>query len=95
MASLAIDDNLRCRLAFLGVVVSGIDALLQLEDHRTGGVDNLDAVATGDFIGLGWLAVGTQQHLHVVQLFQLLMGDGLQALTGQTVHLGRVVHDVT
>ena len=38
--------------------------------------------------------MGTQQHLHVMQLLELLVGDGLQATAGQAVHLGGIVHDV-
>ena len=38
--------------------------------------------------------MGSQQHFHVMQLLQLLMGDGLESSTSETVHLGSVVHDI-
>ena len=44
-----------------------LDALLQLQYHRTSGINNLDVVATGKFVGFGWLAMCTQQHFHIVQ----------------------------
>ena len=95
MAPLAVDDDLGRGLAGLGVaVIGGVDALLQLEHHGAGGIDDVDAVAARGFVGLRRLAVGTQQHLHVVQLLELVVGDGLQADVGQAVHLGGVVHDV-
>ena len=36
-----------------------LDALLKLEYHRTGGIDDLDVVTTGKLIGLGGFAMGT------------------------------------
>ena len=48
-------------------IVLLFDAFLELEHHRTGGVDDLDVVAAGEFVGLRGLAVGTEEHLHVVE----------------------------
>ena len=38
--------------------------------------------------------MGTQQDFHVMQLLQLLMGDGLEPAVGKTVHLGGIVYDI-
>ena len=94
VTTLAVDDDLRRVGARFNAIECGVDALLQLEHHRTGGVDDFDAVASGGLVGLGRFAMGAQQHLHVMQLFKLLVRDGFQAAAGQTVHLGSVVHDV-
>ena len=95
VSPLAVDDNLRCRPVRLVAVIGGMDALLQFEHYRAGGVDDFDAVAAGGFIGLRRFAVCPEQHFHVVQLLQLLVGNGLQTTAGETVHLGSIVHNVT
>ena len=38
--------------------------------------------------------MGTQEHLHVVQLLELLVGDGDQALVAQPLDLAGIVHNV-
>ena len=94
MAALAVNDNLGSALARFTSTEGGIDALLQLEHYRAGGIYDLDAVAAGGLVGLGRLTMSPEQHLHVMQLFQLLMGDGFQATVGQSVHFGSIVHNV-
>ena len=94
MTTLTVDDDLRGWLVVINAVVGGMDALLQFQHNRAGGIDNLDMVASGGLIGLGRFAMGAQQHLHVMQAFQLLVGDSLKAAACQTIYLGSVVHDV-
>ena len=49
------DDNLR-----IGVGIKlFLDAFLQLQHHRTGGIDNLDIVTTRQFVSLRRLAMST------------------------------------
>ena len=72
-----------------------LDTALQGEDHRPSGIDDLYIILPGNLISLGRLAIGTEQHLCVVQLTQLLVVDGDKSLLVQTLHLHAVVHDVT
>ena len=71
MTVLTEDHNLRLRLA----VELPFDTPLQLQYHRTSGIDDLDTVATGRLISLGRFAVSSQQHLYIVQVFQLFVID--------------------
>ena len=88
MAYLAVNHNLRtAAIRLVLAVVGGVNALLQLKHHRAGGIDNLNAVAAGNLISFGWLAVRTQQHLHIVQAAQVVVSDSHQALGLQSFHL--------
>ena len=76
------------------LIILALDALLELEHHRTGRIDNLDVVAAGEFVGLRGLAVGTKQHLHVVELAQVVVVDGDKAHLMEPFALHAVVHDI-
>ena len=67
---------------------------LQLQHDGASGVDDFDVVLGGDAVGLGRLAVGTQQHFHVVQMFELLVVDCDEAFGFEPFHFVAVVDDV-
>ena len=90
MTLLAEDHDLRGVL-----IILFLDAFLELEHHRTGGIDNLDVVLTGKLIGLRGLTVGTQQNLHIVQLAHIVVVDSDQSHLAQTFALHTVVDDIT
>ena len=90
VAFLPEDDDLR-PVVSLGVA---LDALLDVEHHGAGGIDELYVVLAGRGVGLGRLAVGTKQHAHVVEPTELLVVDGNEAETTQTLALLAVVDDV-
>ena len=71
-----------------------LDALLELEHHRAGGIDDLDVVAAGDFVGLWGFAVGTEEHLHIVEFTHVVVVDGDEAHVFQTLALHTVVDDI-
>ena len=75
-------------------VVLLLDALLELEHHGAGGIDDLDVVLAGEFVGLGGLAMGAQQDLDVVELAQVVVVDGDEAHLAQALALHAVVHDI-
>ena len=76
VAVLAEDDNLR-----IGVVVKlPLNAALQGQHHGAGSIDDLDIVSLGQLVGLGGLAVGPKQHLHIVQLPEVIVIDGDQSM---------------
>ena len=66
-----------------------------MQDDGTGGIDDFDVVTTGYLVGFGGLAVCTQQHLDVVQLSQLIVIDGDEALCVKAFHLDGIMHNVT
>ena len=70
------------------------DLLLELEHHRTSGIDNLDMITTGKFISLWGLSMSAQQHLHIVKLAHLLVVDGDESHLAQTIALHAVMHDI-
>ena len=76
-------------------IILFLDALLELEHHRTSGINDLDVVLTGELVGLRGLTVGTQQHLHVVQLAHIIVIDGDQSHLAQTITLHTIVDDIT
>ena len=76
-------------------IILSLDALLELEHHGTGGIDDLDVVATGELVGLRGFAMGTQQHLHIVELAHLLMIDGDEPHLAEAFTLHTIVHDIT
>ena len=87
MTALAVDHYLR-----YAAVIGSLDTLLQPEHHRAGGVDDLNAVAAGGIVGRWRLAVGTQQHLDVVQGGQVVVRYGAQTAAAQALDLAAVVH---
>ena len=59
MALLAEDDDLRGeRREVRGERMLSLDALLELEHHGAGGIDDFDIVLAGQLIGLGGLTMG-------------------------------------
>ena len=84
------DNDLSCWV----IVVLLLDAALQGEDHGAGGIDDLDVVLPGDLVGGGWLAVGTEQHLGVMELLELLVVDGDKTVVVKPFHLHAIVNDV-
>ena len=77
-------------------VVGLFDALLESEHHRAGGINYADTALFGPAVCFGRLAVGAKQHRRALgKMRQLLVGDGPKALVPQTLHLIRVVHDIT
>jgi hypothetical protein len=70
------------------------DALLELEHHRAGGIDDLDVVTAGEFVGLWGFAVGTEEHLHVVELTHVVVVDGDEAHILQAFALHTVVDNI-
>ena len=71
-----------------------LDALLELEHHRAGGIDNLDVVTTGEFVGLRRFPMGTQQHLHIMELTHIIMVDGDEPQVFQPLTFHTVVNDI-
>ena len=92
VAELSVNHNLGVRV--FGVDVSGVDSTLQLEHHGACGVDNFNTVVAGNGIRFGWLAVGAQQHFHVVEFAQVVVGYCHEAFVLQTLHLIAVVHNI-
>ena len=52
---------------------------LQLEDYRTGGINDVDIVETGCLIGLRRLAMGAEQYFGMMQMGIIGMANGLQS----------------
>ena len=77
------------------LIILFLDTLLELEHHRTGGIDDLDVVLSGELVGLRGLSMGTQQHLHVVQLTHVVVVDGDESHLTQTFTLHTIVYDIT
>jgi len=75
-------------------IVLAFDAFLQLEHHRTGGVDDFNIVSLGQFIGLRRFTMSAQKDLHIVQLPHLIVLDGDQSHLAQPVTLHAVMHNV-
>ena len=71
------DDNLRLRRC----LILPLDAALQLQHHWAGGIDEGDIVLAGKSIGGRRFSVSAQQHLHVVQLGQLVVINGDESLS--------------
>ena len=69
---LAKDDYLRIRIA--GILT--LDTFLQLQHHRTGGVNDVYMVLLSQGISLRRLTMSTQQHLDMMQLLHILVVDG-------------------
>jgi hypothetical protein len=77
------------RLRVVGIFVAY--ALLQLQHHGTGGIDEVNVVGLGGAVGRRRFAVGAQQHLGVVERVELLVVDGLQTERAQAFALLAVV----
>lgn len=87
---LAKDDYLRIRIA--GILP--LDTFLQLQHHRTGGVNDVYMVSLGQGISLRRLTMSTQQHLDMMQFLHILVVDSNQPGMMQPFHLHSVVYDV-
>ena len=61
MTAFAEDDDL-----FGTFIIQCFDAFLQLQHHRTGGIDDLDMVLSCEFIGLRRFPMRPEQHFHVM-----------------------------
>ena len=77
-----------------GCFVLSLDAVLQLEDHGAGSIDDLDVVALCQLVGLGRFAVCSQEHLRIVQLVEVVVVDGDKPHLPQALALHAVVNDV-
>ena len=98
MTLFAEDDNLRGT----GILEIGqymfillLDALLQLQHHRTGGINNLDMVLSRQVVGFWRLTMCAQQHLHAMQLAHLLMVNGDESHLAQPLALHTIMYDIT
>ncbi len=87
-----INHDLRA-LGIIGIKAL-FDALLQAQHHRAGGIDDVDVVALGEAIGGRWFAMCTQQHLYILKVCHLFVGNNFQSLLRQALNLVAVVHDV-
>ena len=92
MSVLAVDDDLFVT-AFLCHEFL-LDSFLQLEDYGAGCINDFDIVASGYFVCLGWLTVGTKQYFGIFQLSEFLVVDGCQSHVFQPFYFAAVVHDV-
>jgi len=90
MSLLAKDNN----LAWTSLILF-LDALLQLEHYRTRGINDFNIILTSQLIGFRGLTMRTQQHLHVVQLAQLVMIDGDEPHLAQALTLHTIVYYIT
>jgi hypothetical protein len=95
----AEDDDLGIRYWMLDVgntrLKLFLNTFLQLKHNRAGGIDNLNVVVSCHFIGLRWLTVGAQQHLHVMQMGHFIVTDGYQAHLPQAFTFHSIVDNVT
>ena len=96
MTHLAENDNLRTTVGHgpANALVGITDALLQIQNHRTTGIDNLNMVLLGDMIGRGRLPMRTEQNTDIVQSAKVVVVDGLQPQLRQPLHLLPVVDNV-
>ena len=90
MTVLAKDNYLCVRITYILL----LDTLLQLEYHRTGGINNLYVVLLGKGVGLWWFAMGTKKNLHIVKFLHLLMVDGDETCVMQALHLHTIMHNI-
>ena len=91
VTALAEDDDLRSPR----LIILFLDTLLELEHHGASGIDDLDMVAAGEFVGLRGLAMGAQQHLHIVEFAQVVVIDGDKPQVLQPFTLHAVVDDIS
>jgi len=68
--------------------------LLELQDDRTRGIDDLDIVLFCYLVSLGRLSVGPKKHLHIMQLPKVVMVDGDESEFPQTFTLHAIVYDI-
>lgn len=90
MSTLAEDYYLRIRI----VVVLTLYPTLQSQYNGARSVYYFYAVTTSQLISLWWLAMRTEQHLHILQFFHVVMVDGDKPLVVQALHLHAVMDDV-
>lgn len=76
-------------------LILAVNALLQLENHRAGGVYQRNSVPAGGIIGRWRFTVGTQQDLGSVQRTELFVVDCLESHVLKPFTLYSVVHYVT
>ena len=69
-------------------------ALLQLKHYRTCGIYDFYSVLVGDMVRFRRLAVRAEQHLHVVEAVQVVVGDGYKPFVLQSVNFVGIVHDI-
>ena len=77
-----------------GSLILLLDALLQLQHDGAGSVDYLDVVASGQLVGGGRFAMGTQQHLDAMQLSHIVVVNGDKSHLFEAFTLHAVVYDV-
>ena len=71
-----------------------LDAFLQAQDHRTGGIDDFYIVLPCLLVGLRRFAVGSEQYFHVVKPSESFMVDGDKSEFFQPFAFLSVVYDV-
>ena len=91
MSLLAKDDDLGIRI--VGILL--LDTLLQLQDHRTGRINDLYLISLCQSISLRWFSMGTEQDLDTMKLSHLLMIDGCKSSCMKALHLHAVMHNIT
>ena len=79
----------------VGYFILSFDAFLQLEYHRTGGIDDFDIVTLCQLVGLRGFSVCTQQHFDIVQTCHVVVVDGDKAHLAQTLALHTIMYNVT
>lgn len=77
------------------ILILRLDALLQLQHNRTGGIDNLDIIAERQLICRRRFPMGTKQHLRIMETTKLIMVDGYQSHALEPLTFHTVVNDVT
>ena len=90
MAGLSVDNDLRTPWLRKHL----LDSPLQLQHHRTGGIDDVDAVGQRGGVSLRRFAVGTQKHFGIAERAKRLVVNGFQPHSPQAFTLTAVVNDV-
>ena len=76
------------------LVILFLDAFLELQHHRTSGINDFYVVATSQLVGLRGFAMSPQQHLHIMQLAKVVVIDGDESHSTQALTLHTIVYDV-
>ncbi len=92
MSPLAEDDDLPP--AGLHLLMGAFDELLQPGDHRTGSVDQADAVLACEIVGRGRFAVSPDQHRAAAHAAQFVVRNRFEAQLLEPLYFHAVVHDV-
>ena len=74
MSAFPVDDDLFLRIVV--AVVFLLNAFLQLQHHRAGGIYDFDVVPLCGLIRFGRLTVCPEQHFGIVQAAELFVVDG-------------------